>query len=105
MTAAYDQLAGLAELELELVAGGSLEELPALHARRDALVAALPAVAPDAARPALERAAALQARVSTILAERLRETGTDLGRLTQGRSAVRGYAPAAPRSSLVDQAG
>jgi ketosteroid isomerase-like protein len=101
----YDALAELARRELELVSSGDIDELPALHARRASLVTALPATPPPAARPALERTAALQARVTEALAERVRDTGADLGRIGQGRTAMRGYAPPVERHKLVDQAG
>ena len=102
---AYDALAEIAQRELDLVSAGAVESLPELRAERDALVASLPATPPAAARPALERTAALQSRVSALLGERLQETGVELRRLTQGRSAMRGYAPPVEQLKLVDQAG
>jgi hypothetical protein len=101
----YEALAELAERELELVSAGDIDQLPQLHAERRALVASLPATPPLAARPALERAAALQARVGTALAARIAETGEGLRRLSRGRSAMHGYAPRIERSKLVDRAG
>jgi hypothetical protein len=101
----YDALAALAERELELVSGGALDKLPALHERRNALVASLPAAPPASARPALERTAALQQRVSELLQERVQLVGVELRKLTHGRTAVRGYAPADERLKLVDRAG
>ena len=101
----YEALAHLAERELELVSAGSLDELPELHARRDALVAALPPAPPAAARPSLERAAAIQSRVTSALAERLRESGAELRKLSHGRTAIAGYAPSDERLKLVDRAG
>ena len=102
---AYDALADIAQRELELVGAGAVERLPELHAERSALVASLPDPPPPAARPALERAAALQARVSALLAERLDETSGELRRLARGRTAMRGYAPAVEPLKLVDRAG
>jgi hypothetical protein len=101
----YEALADLAKHELALVDAGEVEELPALHARRDALIAALPPVPPADARPALERAAALQAGVTAALAERLRESGAELRKLTHGRTAMAGYAPQDEPLKLVDRAG
>ena len=101
----YDALAHLAERELELVSCGEVENLPELHARRDAIVAALPPVPPPEARPSLERAAAIQRRVTAALAERLRESGTELRKLTHGRTAMAGYAPRDEHLKLVDRAG
>jgi hypothetical protein len=101
----YDALAHLAERELELVSAGSLDQLPALHQRRDALVATLPPQPPAAARPALERAAAVQELVSQVLSEGMEAASAELRKLGKGRTAVNGYAPVTERTKLVDQAG
>ena len=101
----YDALAELAQRELDLVSAGALERLPELYARREALVAALPDIAPLAAGPALERAAGLQTQVTELLGSRLREAGGELRRLNTGRSAMAGYAPPDERVKLVDRAG
>jgi HEAT repeat protein len=101
----YDALAEIAQRELDLVSAGALERLPELREQRNAVVAALPATPPAEARSALERAAMLQARISAILEERLGETGAELRRLTQGRTAMRGYTPPVEQRKLVDQAG
>ena len=101
----YEALASMAERELELVSARSFDELPALHQRRDALVAALPATPPAAARPALERAAAIQELVSEVLAEGLQGTSAEMRKLGHGRTAVKGYAPVGERTKLVDRAG
>jgi hypothetical protein len=102
---AYDALAELAERELELVSAGAIEALPELRARRSALVATLPSTPPAAARPALERTAALQARVTRVLEERVQAVGAELRKLSHGRTAMRGYAPAGEHLKLVDRAG
>jgi hypothetical protein len=101
----YDALADIAQRELDLVSTGAVERLPELRAERNALLASLPAAPPAAARPALERAAALQARISAILEERLQETGAELRRLSQGRTAMHGYAPPVEPLKLVDRTG
>jgi hypothetical protein len=101
----YDALADIAQRELELVSAGAVERLPELRAERNALVAGLPETPPSTARPALERAAALQSRITEALEERLKETGAELRRLTHGRTAVRGYAPPVDALKLVDRAG
>jgi hypothetical protein len=101
----YDALADFAQRELDLVSAGAMERLPELRAQRSALVATLPGTPPADARPALERAAALQSRVTAALEERLQATGAELRRLTQGRTAVRGYAPPVEPLKLVDRAG
>ena len=101
----YRALAILAERELELVSAGAFDQLPALHAERDALVAALPDTPPPTARAALERAATLQSLVSEVLDEQVRGAGSELQRLSRGRSAMQGYAPQVERLKLVDRAG
>ena len=101
----YEALAELAERELELVSAGEMERLPALRERRSTLLASLPPKPPATARPALERTAALQARVTEVLQQRLQETGAELRRLTHGRTAMRGYRPPVEPRKLVDRAG
>ena len=101
----YDALAAIAERELELVSAGAMDELPGLRAQRSAVVAMLPETPPADAKPALERTAQVQARISAILEERLQQTGAELRRLTKGRTAMRGYAPPVEPQKLVDQAG
>jgi hypothetical protein len=101
----YDALAEIAQRELDIISAGAMERLPELRAERDAVVAALPDTPPPAARPALERTAQLQSRISAILEERLQETGAELRRLTKGRTAMRGYAPPVESLKLVDRAG
>jgi hypothetical protein len=105
VTTPYEALAEIAERELELVSAGAMERLPELRAERHALVATFPDVPPATAKAALERTAALQARVTAVLEERLVETGAELRRLTRGRTAVRGYAPPVEPLKLVDRAG
>jgi hypothetical protein len=101
----YDALADIAQRELELVSAGAVDRLSELHAQRHAIVATLPTTPPATARPALERAAELHARVTALLEERMRGTGAELRRLSQGRTAMRGYAPPVEPVKLVDQAG
>ena len=97
----YEMLAELAERELELVTGGAFEQLPELHLRRDAIVAALPPRPPAEARTALERAAVTQERVTVALEARRHGIAAELGRLGEGRRAVHGYTPPlAPRRRL-----
>jgi hypothetical protein len=101
----YDALAEIAERELDLITAGAVEKLSALHAERDAIVATLPARPPATARPALERAARLHDRAIGELQARLHVTGAELRKLSHGRTAMRGYAPAVEPLKLVDQAG
>ena len=97
---AYEHLAVLAERELALVEAGRFGELGDLHARRDQLVATLPAVPPAEARDALERTAALQDQVTEALAHVRDAVGHELAKLRRGRGAVRAYgqlgSPGAP---------
>jgi hypothetical protein len=101
----YEALAELAERELELVHAGTIEQLPELHAERDALMAALPDTPPASARLPLARAAYLQARVTETLQSRVREAGGELRRVSRGRTAMAGYAPQDEPMKLVDRAG
>lgn len=101
----YDALADIAERELELVRAGAVDKLSALHAQRTAITASLPDVPPPTAKPALERAAELHARVIAALEERMRGTAVELRKLSKGRTAMRGYAPPVESRKLVDQAG
>ncbi|KAL2045392.1 hypothetical protein ABVK25_012134 [Lepraria finkii] len=106
----YDDLLALIEREHALVVAGEWEELAALDARRRDVVARLPAVAPAAVALVLERAAAVQARTSTLLAGGADELRRELGALSQGRVAVRGYGGATavaqpPARARLDLAG
>ena len=105
----YDELLALAEREHRLVADGAWEELAAVDLRRRELAAALPAVAPAAARDLLERAAVAQAATTALLAARVDGLRRELTTLSQGRVAVRGYGGAAgggaARRARVDLSG
>ncbi|MEA2428784.1 MAG: hypothetical protein QOF37_2412 [Thermoleophilaceae bacterium] len=106
MTTAYDMLADLAEQELELVTAGAIDELQPLHSHRDTLIATLPPRPPAEARGALERAAVVQARVTAALEMHRRDLTTELARLGQGRTMIRGYMPPAkPQRGRVDRSG
>jgi hypothetical protein len=102
----YRRLAELAETELGLVQDGRWDELATLAAEREALIEGLPQVPPAPALDSLERAVALQQRVSAELARSIAIAREGLKRLDKGRRAAQGYAPpAAPRAKLVDSAG
>jgi hypothetical protein len=88
----YAALVLLAEREHALVAGGHIEELAALAAERQALVAALPAQAPASARPALERAASLQLATTAALRAALDDTRRRMQTMDERGRAVRAYA-------------
>lgn len=91
MQALYDDLLALAERERALLADGAWEELAALDAQRRDVIARLPAVAPASARAVLERALALQAQTTAVLAAGVDGLRREIATLSQGRAAVRGY--------------
>ena len=90
----YEELVRLAERELELARLGRLDEVAELQARRAEHVALLPSYPPAEARPALERAAALQRETTVVLAMSARSAVDSLRRVDRGRVAARSYAPA-----------
>lgn len=87
----YDELLVLVEREHALVVAGAWEELAAVDALRRDLVARLPAEAPAGARGVLTRALELQQRTSALLTAGIDDLRRELGTLSQGRAAVRGY--------------
>jgi hypothetical protein len=101
-------LAALAREEHALVTDGRFEELAELNARRDALMAALPAAAPPEALADLREAARLQGLITAALREARAETAAELRRLRATRTGVQGYAAGAgataPRAAF-DAAG
>lgn len=106
----YEELLALVEHEHELVVAGAWEELAAVDRLRRDVVDRLPAVAPRAARATLERAHAVQARTSELLAAGIDALRGELGALSHGRAAVRGYGagagvPALAGPARVDVAG
>lgn len=105
MTDPYRRLVELAVRERELVADGLFDELQGLIEDRDRLVASLPASPPAGARPALERAAELQAETTRALAVTRAALAGEIARLGAGRTTVRGYTPAAVAAGSVDLAG
>jgi hypothetical protein len=92
--AVWAQLEELAAEEARLVADGHVDDLAAVHARRDALLAALPHPLPREAVEPLRRAlTAMQATAAALAA--LREgVAAELARLQRGRHGVQGYARA-----------
>jgi hypothetical protein len=91
MTDAYGALVLIAEREQALVEDGRIEELAALADERAALVATLPAQAPASARPALERAFALQAATAATLRASLGALRLEIADLDRGRGVARAY--------------
>ena len=90
----YEELVRFAERELELARAGKLDEVSELQSRRAEHVASLPSYPPAEARPALERAAALQRETTVVLAMSARSAVDSLRRVDRGRAAARSYAPA-----------
>ena len=104
----YDELLALVEREHALVVAGAWEELAALDAARRDVLVRLPAAAPASAAGVLRRAAKIQAYTSALLAGGSDELLRELGGLSQGRAAVRGYGGAAltpAAAARVDLAG
>lgn len=101
----YERLLALVEREHALVATGRWEELAALDALRRELVAQLPAVAPAGAGGLLARAADVQARTTALLVAGVDELRRELGALSQGRAAVRGYGAGAAAAAAAGRAG
>jgi hypothetical protein len=98
--APYETLARIFERELELLGSGDLEELDTLAAQRDELIASLPATPPASARPALERAALTQKRVTIEIIRRREAIVLELAQLERVRRMARGYAPPRGASSF-----
>jgi len=88
------RIAALAHEELALVREGRHEDLAGLAERRSEAMALLPVQLSAAAREALLEALDVQRRVSEELTTELALTRAELGRITRGRAAVNGYAPA-----------
>jgi len=101
----YDELVRLAEREFELVRREAYSELPEVWAEREELIDRLPESSPVEARRALERAASIQGQCTNLLELRKSSVAGELRRIDRGRTAMHGYAAAAPRVPLVDRAG
>ena len=99
--APYETLARNIERELELIGEGALDELEGLHTERAALLEGLPAVPPDCARPALQRAALMSKRVEIEILRRREALLADAATLERVGRTARGYAPAAENRSHV----
>ena len=102
----YGSLVLLAERERALVDQGRVEDLAALAAERDALIATLPPQAPPSARPALERARALQTATAAALRASLGAMRLQLAELDRGRDVARAYVgpAAAPAARSISTA-
>lgn len=96
----YEELARLAERGAELAAAARaakldaaarLAELDEIYERGAALAADLPERPPEAARPALERAAAAEREIRAHLGATLAATRAELEQADRGRRAARSY--------------
>jgi hypothetical protein len=89
---AWSDLEAVATEEAQLVAEERFDDLAELNARRAALLAALPNPLPAVAAAPLRRALCTQRATATVLQARCDALGTELGRLSRGRTGVQGYA-------------
>jgi hypothetical protein len=89
--APYEALVALAEEERSLALDGRWSELSDLLDRRGAVMAALPADDPAAARPLLERALAAHAQAHAAMGAARAGLLAELGGADQTRTAVAGY--------------
>lgn len=92
--APYETLARTIERELELIGEGAFDQLEALQAERAALLEALPAIPPDCARAALQRAALMNKRVEIEIRRRRESLLVDAANVERVDRTARGYAPA-----------
>jgi hypothetical protein len=95
-SAPYERLARSIERELELVGEGRFDEVRALQADRSALIATLPEIPPDGARPALQRAALMSKRVEIEILRYREALMLELANVEHVGRAARGYAPPRP---------
>jgi hypothetical protein len=89
----YDALARSVERELELIGDGAFDELAALYAERTVLLESLPAIPPDGARPALQRAALMSKRVEIEILRRREVLLVEAANVERVGRTARGYAP------------
>jgi hypothetical protein len=91
-TQLFSALVALGREEHALATDGRWEDLADLNARRDRVVAALPASAPAEALGDLREAVRLQALSAAAMRQSMTEVGAELRRLGTSRTAVAGYA-------------
>jgi hypothetical protein len=100
----YARLVDFARREYELVMQEDFEALAELADEREAIVAALPATAPESAKPFLLECAQIQARTTAALHEARARTARELGAADRERATVEGYsrasAGAPPRGTI-----
>lgn len=97
MSSPAERLLALAEEEHRALAEQRFEDLEALHAERERLIAALPARVGADQAPLLARAHALLQQATALAAGARAELSAELHRLDLGRAAVQGYVPAGLR--------
>jgi hypothetical protein len=95
MSGLFSALVALGREEHALVTDGRWDDLAELNARREQLIAALPAAAPADALDDLREAARLQALSAAALRQNIAETGAELRQVSTTRTAVAGYATGA----------
>jgi hypothetical protein len=88
----FSALVVLGREEHALATDGRWEDLADLNARRDRVLAALPATAPAEALGDLREAARLQALSAAALHQSMVEVGAELRRVGTTRTGVAGYA-------------
>jgi len=94
--APYKALVRIAKLELELAGEGRYSEIAQLAAQHAQVMQALPATAPRAAREQLERALAMQRRVSVELLRRREQVLLSLRRIELAMRTAQGYGRTLP---------
>jgi hypothetical protein len=88
-----EALLELAWAERRLAAEGRVEELEALQAERDRVMAALPAHPAPHQVPLLRRALSVQGEVAELLRATRDAVAAELHRVDHGRTTLRAYAP------------
>jgi hypothetical protein len=91
----FAALVALGREEHALVTDGRWDDLADLNARREQLIATLPAAAPADAMDDLREAARLQALSAAALRQNIAETAAELRQVGTTRTAVAGYAAGA----------
>jgi hypothetical protein len=99
VNAPYERILELARREAELVGEGRFEELAAVWAERDDVIASLGPIPPASAREPLAEADRICRATQATLLGLLEELGRQIGQLSSGRRAAAGYGGAnAPRA-------
>jgi hypothetical protein len=98
----YETLARTIERELELICTGDDEQLAALEAEREALIAGLPAIPPACARPALQRAALMNKRLEIEILRVREALVLESANVELVDRTARGYSPPRERHSHVE---